>query len=366
MTISQIYKSIASEGNTFKTILGYNYFAGLRKASGSFQFGISRDVYSNTYYVQDLAAPQINGYNRHNVYITYNQYKPSKYLRQSHNSLSFSHHENYLTHERTGLDFNFKSFNTLLNYNSFFWGGGTSPLSNKDYYEPRTEGRYNYTSEYWYVFLGISSDYRKKIAVDFSQNISNFYRHNTQNFPAIEGYESDLSLRLRFNDHLFVNYKIAYNYDPYNPGFATFDSSAIIYGGRKLHTVTNEVSAIYTFDNKRFLNLNIRHYWRTGHYLDYYALQNDGSLLRTETDYQKDFNTNYFNIDLVYSWRFAPGSDLILVYKNAIARELTGADVTKDNFSNNFNTTINAPQTNSISLKVLYYLDYQYLKRRSV
>jgi hypothetical protein len=62
----------------------------------------------------------------------------------------------------------------------------------------------------------------------------------------------------------------------------------------------------------------------------------------------------------VYSWQFAPGSTLSLVYKNAIETE--EGTVVK-NYFEDFNKTIASPQTNSISLKVLYYLDHQSVKK---
>jgi hypothetical protein len=34
-----------------------------------------------------------------------------------------------------------------------------------------------------------------------------------------------------------------------------------------------------------------------------------------------DLNTNFLNIDVMYTWRFAPGSELSLVWKNAIWSE---------------------------------------------
>lgn len=88
----------------------------------------------------------------------------------------------------------------------------------------------------------------------------------------------------------------------------------------------------------------------------------DGTLAENTTYTQNnDFSYNAFNIDAVFSWEFAPGSLISVVYKNAIE---TDEQIILPKFSNNFSNTIESPQTNSISLKVLYYLDYQYLKKK--
>ena len=63
---------------------------------------------------------------------------------------------------------------------------------------------------------------------------------------------------------------------------------------------------------------------------------------------------------MVYTWRFAPGSELSLVWKNAIFSE---GDVIIKNGLDNLEKLFAMPQTNSLSLKILYYLDYQNFKK---
>jgi hypothetical protein len=69
------------------------------------------------------------------------------------------------------------------------------------------------------------------------------------------------------------------------------------------------------------------------------------------------------NIELTYTWNFAPGSQLSLVWKNAVN---TVTDVVENDFLRDCNTTFGSPASNSFSVRVLYYLDAMYFKRRSV
>ena len=111
------------------------------------------------------------------------------------------------------------------------------------------------------------------------------------------------------------------------------------------------------------LSLIGRHYWNTGEYLKYFTIQDDGSYAENYSyKSNNNFSYNAFNVDVVYAWRFAPGSQFSLVYKNNIETEET---LQNSKFGDNFTHTINAPQTNSLSLKVLYYLDYLYLRKKS-
>jgi len=78
----------------------------------------------------------------------------------------------------------------------------------------------------------------------------------------------------------------------------------------------------------------------------------------------KNINTNYFNIDAVYTLQFAPGSFLNLIWKNNISRSDYGSDFNKeDAYFKNVDFVRHIPQSNSFTLKVLYFLDYSDLKK---
>lgn len=111
------------------------------------------------------------------------------------------------------------------------------------------------------------------------------------------------------------------------------------------------------------LSLAARHYWSKGAYTNFFRLKNDGKLEAITVDdlHAFDFNSNYMTIDVVYNWQFAPGSSFLVTYKNSI---LTDSQITTRDYFSNLTGAFSDPQTNSISLKVLYYLDYQYLKRK--
>ena len=110
------------------------------------------------------------------------------------------------------------------------------------------------------------------------------------------------------------------------------------------------------------LNLSGRHYWSRGAYKKYLTLEANGDLTENETyNGNNNFSYNAFNIDLLFSWRFAPGSDLSISYKNAIEHEDTEL---LSHFGKNLDRTISQPQSNGISLKILYYLDYLCLRKR--
>ena len=128
-------------------------------------------------------------------------------------------------------------------------------------------------------------------------------------------------------------------------------------------TIENSISSRYIFKNDMSLSLSARHYWSNGTYDRFFLLNQSGELLpfavNNNNDY--DFNSNYLTIDLVYNWQFAPGSSFIITYKNAINSE---SNRYHSSYISNLSKTFSDPQTNSISLKFLYYIDYQYFIKK--
>lgn len=109
------------------------------------------------------------------------------------------------------------------------------------------------------------------------------------------------------------------------------------------------------------ITLRARHYWSKAVYTDFLLLDEEGLL--HDSDYHNNHNVSFnaFNIDMVYTWRFAPGSELNLVWKNAILQSDQQVNTT---FYHNFKHTIRSPQANNLSLKILYYLDYLSLRKK--
>jgi hypothetical protein len=89
-------------------------------------------------------------------------------------------------------------------------------------------------------------------------------------------------------------------------------------------------------------------------------LNTEGNLDNTIHTENANINFNAFTVDLQFIWYFAPGSELSFVWKNLI---LTQGDQISYSYFDDFNKTISAPQTNSFSIRVLYYLDYLLLKK---
>jgi len=107
------------------------------------------------------------------------------------------------------------------------------------------------------------------------------------------------------------------------------------------------------------LNFRARHYWSTVVYNSFHSLSEAGRLEATDYNQFNNFSFNLFNIDLNYTWRFAPGSDIIVVWKNNISggenSELI--DFSERSYSEGVRSLGDLPQTNSISVRMVYFLN---------
>jgi hypothetical protein len=94
-------------------------------------------------------------------------------------------------------------------------------------------------------------------------------------------------------------------------------------------------------------------------------LNDDGDLSPKTWAKNEDRNSNFFNIDMVYTWQFAPGSFVNLIWKNNISTfEKGSTSIRNTGYLPNLEETFNAPQTNGLTLKVIYFMDYQDIQHR--
>ena len=95
-----------------------------------------------------------------------------------------------------------------------------------------------------------------------------------------------------------------------------------------------------------------------------YALGENGRLNR-DNDYTKedlsdpDVNFSTWNLNLTYSWQFAPGSFLTAQYRNRIFNfNNDGAQA----FSSSIDELFEQQNGNTFSLKMVYFIDYNNIK----
>ncbi len=346
--------------------LGHSVNVAIGKQKGNFVFDLFYSELSDTYDPNDLGFLYNNNQRIATGYVAYNIYKPFwKFNRMWTNFLAtYSRMYNPNAYNETlfegGIGATTKKFHSAnLRFNA-----GTVTY---DYFEPRTPG-YFFISPNWFNVNGwISSNYQKKFALDVNLGASKINNDDWRELFV------SVSPRVRATDKIFVVYEWETEMKIKEQGFAvpflgiSNIDDAIIFGKRDVITTINTLDFQYTLTNKMGITFRLRHYWSTVEYFNFYELQTDGTLTPSlETGLNPDntsiYNTNYnaFSIDMVYRWVFAPASEFNIVWKNNI--------FTSDNFEqltyyNNLRQTLATSQLNSLSFRVVYFIDYQSLNK---
>jgi len=356
--ISQQYHKDSNIDGVFDNTIGHHYNGSLYKIKGNFLAGIWGESFDPYFDANDLGVTLYNNYYNYGITTNYNIYEPFWKLINIYNNLQYTRSVNFSTGNPTDSKIKFRHTGTTANYFTYWLGASTWIEKLYDYWEPRVYGRYYVIPTHSNSLMGFSTDYRKTFAADFQMEIDWLPEYANTNYSI---YVRPI---VRVNDKFTFSHSISFCKEFNNIGFASIDTSNnIIFANRDLKTIENYFNGKYLFKNDLSLSLSLRHYWRIGKYDHYYFLNDDGRL-NDNANYNgnNDFNFNSFNIYLSFDWRFAPGSNLSVVWKNVILKD---DQVILNNFFDDLNSTFKTPQTNSLSLKIIYYLDYQNLKKRN-
>ncbi|MGB0882126.1 MAG: DUF5916 domain-containing protein, partial [Vicingaceae bacterium] len=361
-TLSQLYFSDSLS-------LGHAIDFAVEKNGGNLNYGIEYFEESDTYDPNDLGFLYNNNSRGGSAFLEYRIFDPFWKFLNTWSELKVDYERLYNPDKFTTLGI---TAETGVNWRNFLTTGmfyRIDPIEIYDYFEPRVWGRF-YTIQSSHNVGGfISSDYRKTFALDINSNFRKF------DAPGRYRFNYRISPRIRFSDKFSMVYSFERNGFVEDEGAAidldgegTIINGDIIFGKRDQTTYTNVLSASYIFTNRMGLTLRARHYWSKVDYNSFHILDNEGYL--TASNYagvdlngESLHNTNFnaFSVDMVYRWVFAPGSELSLVFKS----NLTAFDNNvARSYSRNFKNTLESDQTKSISLKLLYYIDYLSLKKK--
>ncbi|AXT54937.1 hydrolase [Aquimarina sp. AD1] len=351
-------RSIVSQVNLpGDNIGGFRSELDFDRIKGKWRYGFGHDLANTTFDINDLGVNFRNNFNSFRVSTSYQIFEPTKLFNNYRINLFARHRRLYdpsvQTSNSLGVDWFF------VTRERFAFGGFTIYDSDTDdYFEPRVDGRFVTFSENLGVNLWVSSDYRKKFAYDIRLFHRNWFEDDQQT------YSMNLSPRYRFSDKLLVIWTTDYSVRKRNFGYIDNDDTDVFLGQRDITTVENSLSASYNFDPYKAINLRFRNFWSTADYSEniFYTLNDDGS--RTQTDYdttENDPNTNFniWNLDLSFSWRFAPGSEATLLYRNQIFNQ---DELSTINYTDSLDNLFGQPIKHTLSLRVVYFLDINNLK----
>ncbi len=333
-------------------INGLKYYLEFGKISGNWRFDFSASGKSENYNNNDLGYVTETNIREYDFGTRYSITEGWKFMDRANFWFNAFINTTYDENKFSSIHFNAGFWTqTRQQWNLNMWTNYRP--STKDFYEPRVDGRFLYRPGFYNMGWWIGSDQRKKMRLSLSAFGLKFFEEGSG------AYSFDFSPRYRFSDKFTVFISLGSNFDKNVRGWVDFDNNEPIIGRRDQVTINNSAGINYTVNSKMAFNFRARHYWSTVVYNSFHSLSQEGDLGSTDYNEFNNFSFNVFNIDLNYTWRFAPGSDLIIVWKNSIAgSEFSNLiDFENRSYKDGVNSLGNLPQTNSISLRLVYFLN---------
>jgi hypothetical protein len=338
---------------------GFSSRFGITRTKGNFRYDITNFIATDNYNINDLGINRRINYNNTRLRLSYENFTPTKKLNKYKYEVTLNHDRRLNPDDfvRNKAELNFYA----VTVERFAFGGETNYQSeSKDFYEPREDNRYLSRPGYTSNNAWISSDFRKKFALDVDVRYTDWKGTKERNFSW------KLVPRYRFTDKLSLvyNFNNSLQYDKI--GYIDNVDDTIIMGKRDIITLENAIETSYNFNSKQALNLSFRNFWSRAKYGNnaFSKLNNNGSL--TPTDYNTEENNpnrnfNIWNLDLTFNWRFAPGSEAILLYRQQIFNE---DGFSEADFNTSYETLFDQPLKQLISLRIVYFLDYNQISKK--
>ncbi len=333
------------------------------KVHGNYRYSMDHKFADTKYDINDLGLLFRNNYNNFGADFSYRTFEPTDKL----NSYNIRLYINYTrlaspgvyTGSRFGGNFNattkkLHNFGGQINY---------QPGKQFDYFEPRREGSYFIYEDRGDANIWISSNYNNTFAIDVKIGGAITFEDNRDTAQ----YRFGLEPRVRFSDKFLLVYEINYNEIFKDRGYTTKVGDDIIFGQRDQKIIENSLRGTYNFNPYHSLGLTFRNYWSTVDYnKNLFTLQENGRLTR-DLGYTVDslgtnpnINFSTWNLDLSYSWQFAPGSFLTALYRNQLFKFNSES---AESYKESLNTLFAQPIQHTFSLRIQYFIDYADVKK---
>ena len=341
-----------SSVNDIETINGFSTNIEFRKTSGNFRYDFEYRMADDKFDINDLGRQRRNNFSNFSGGVSYQIFTPKGRFNNYRISLSTDLEYLYNPNVYTEFNISIRSSFTTKKQLSYNLGIYLSPAKTHDYFEARTPDRVFVKNSDIFINTDFNTDSRKKLSSRFT------LRYNKRFNDDESGYSFAIRPQIRLSNHFKINYSLDGGFDKSEPGYITTTDTDILFGRRDVREIENSIRITYNLNTKHAIGLNFRNYWSTVQYKnEYFILEEDGSLTATnqQPDSNPDTNFNVWNLDLNYSWQFAPGSQAVFLYRNSIFQNTDQAAL---NFLDSLNNLLNEPITHIFSLKITYYIDY--------
>lgn len=346
--------SIVQTEKSGKYTSGYANEINFAETTGKIRFNVGAGYISKDYNINDLGINFQTNYYEIYGNINYRSLKPTTKLNSYRFNVNtyqqFNLESNYLQEQ----NFNINAHFTNKKNHSAGIGFNATPFKRFNYYDPRVDGRYVIYPKNYNMWTYISTNYNNKFAFDTNPYIG---------FAEQKGwwfYYVDFAPRYRFSDKLMLVLRESINKEFNDLGWVANDNGNIIFAKRNRLTYELGLEGKYSISSTMNFGLNSRYYWSYAENKSLHQLKDDGYTSPYNSILNKNSDFKSWNTDLSFSWWFAPGSQMTILYRN------NAADFSRNinkKFIQNFESVLNQDKlNNTFSISVKYFIDYNQTK----
>lgn len=342
-----------------QNLTGFASSFSIDRTKGNFRYGVEHDFANKTYDINDLGLNFRNNYNNFFWRSSYEIFEPKGNFNALSVTVFGNHTRRYQPNVETGTDLGISLF-AATNTRLAFGGNAVLESDFKDFFEPRRDGEYIIYNQSVGFDPWISTDYRKKFAVDARVSYRDYFESDQ------ERYQLRFSPRFRFNNKFNLVYSFRFNVTNNRQSFVSLLPGNILFGNRDTKSIENSLRGDYNFNNRQSVNLSFRNFWSVATFENdqYGILLENGRLKHIDQDISEEnnpnVNFNIWNLDLSYRWRFAPGSEAILLYRNSIFNLNKKSEI---GFQQSLENLFEESLRQNLSLRVVYFIDYNNIRK---
>ena len=340
---------------------GFRSGISFSELKGNFRYNVSWWGVDKHYKQNELGYFNFFDHQRFSSRISYQILNQYGFLRKYSNYLWFNDTRTFHSFDRKlwGLRFgnDFSTQNLMVFEADFAYASKT-----RDYDKPRTINRYIQEPENFQSKLVMQSNKNK----DFSYRIQwNNFAYFKEDFEEKKSQNRlNLSTLYRFSEQFSLEVKSSHLNFNDDVGYLESMNQDIYFGIRDIQSIENNIDLNYFFDSKKWVNLKLRNYWSRAKYNRTLFLLNENGK-RTVTDFSildfdPDTNFNIWNLDINFEWWFAPGSNLVLLYRNQLFKR---DSATKLDYLGSLNNLFDHTAQHQFSLRINYLIDFNLIKR---
>ena len=339
---------------------GYNTSLRIGKVSGRIQYYFQNVIWSHDYDPNDLGYLSAGNQHINSAGITYNQFTPTNSFLNYRYTLKAAYRRLYrpdefidLTVEASG-EWTFKNFwqSTLVfsylpdQHDYFVLGHSFTKYARRPAYGSAT--------------ITGNSDVRKRFLFNYVLLLADFFDVPGKKYHIAEG-----GVRYRFSNKFSLEFSHRHEGETDYILFAGNEATTgePIIGFADFKDVTSILSGIYNFTPRINLTARARHYWSNVIYNRFANVDERGDPIPRPFINGRNQNVNIFNVDVFLTWDFRLGSRLIFGYKNALGNDEMVSGGLYRNYFENFTGTFSLPHGNELTLRFIYFLDYNQLRK---